>query len=59
VNLWVLLEELPRLRKVTVEQPSLARARDRGHDELLMNSLKAAVVWGNAGIAQLVKAADL
>ena len=31
------------------------RVPERGHDDLLMNSLKAAFVWGNAGIAQLVE----
>jgi hypothetical protein len=42
-------------RKTTVNN-RFSRVRERGgHDELLMNLLKAAFVWGNAGIAQLVQ----
>jgi hypothetical protein len=29
--------------------------REAGRDELLINPLKTAFVWGNAGIAQLVQ----
>jgi len=42
-------------REFFVELGITRRVRERGHDELLMNSLKAAFVWGNAGIAQLVQ----
>jgi hypothetical protein len=34
---------------------SCSAAREMGHDELLINSLKTAFVWGSAGIAQLVQ----
>jgi len=43
------------VRRTHIAPQSFARAREKDHDELLMNSLKAALVWGHAGIAQLVQ----
>src|SRR5947208_79411 len=50
-------QRAPLLVLFTSAPPSLSRSRARGreNDELLMNSLKAAFVWGDAGIAQLVE----
>jgi hypothetical protein len=35
--------------------PFAAWCAEGGYDEILINSVKAAFVWGNAGIAQLVE----
>jgi hypothetical protein len=48
-----------RLSFATKLRNRSSRVPERVQDELLMNSIKAAFVWGDAGIAQLVRAADL
>jgi len=47
----------PALHRTSLSARSgtVIRNAARSSDELLMNSLKTAFVWGNAGIAQLVQ----